>query len=578
MRRRALFRALMALLSTARAATAQTAMNASWTDSPAFRALQQRLGSRLLPIDSPIDAAARGGGVGTPTLFSRLKNPYYIGDEPGLTQTLGWVGAWVSRASRYAVRAESADDVAAAVVFARRHGVRLVVKGGGHSYFGNSNAADSLLVWTRALDRVEAHDDFAPIGAPAGTARRQAVSVGSGAIWGRVYAQVAVQHGRYVQGGGCLTVGVSGFVLGGGFGSLSKAFGTGAANLLEAEVVTADGRTRIVNAWRDPELFFALRGGGGGTFGVVTRLTLATHPLPATIGAVIFAVRAATDPAWSALVRRIIAFYADALFNPTWGEQLRFDQRRTLSVSMMFHGLDRDGAEAVWRPLLSWIAQHPADYHMEGAPQIIAVPGRSFWDPAFLRQMPGVVLADDQPGARPGNVFWAGNLSETGQVLHAYESMWLPARLLDAGQRERLVAALVAASSRWPLALHVNKGMAGGAPSALAATRETATNPQVLDAFALVICAADAPPAWPGVAGHEPDQEKATREASRVQQAMAPMRGLVPGAGTYMSEASYFDPDWRTNYWGEHYPRLAQIKQRYDPGDLFRGHHTVSRA
>src|SRR4029078_5688186 len=98
-----------------------------------------------------------------------------------------------------------------------------------------------------------------------------------------------VESGAYGQGGGCLTVGTAGFVQGGGFGSLSKQFGTGAANLLEAEMATADGHVRTVNHWRDPDLYFALRGGGGGTFGVVTRLTLKTHSLPSMIGAPIFA-------------------------------------------------------------------------------------------------------------------------------------------------------------------------------------------------------------------------------------------------------------------------------------------------
>ncbi len=577
MNRRSIVRSLLALPFTSLAG-ARTATSAPWTGTRAFRRLQRQLGPRLTTIASPLEACARAAGAGATALLARLKNPYYLGDEPALTQSLGWAGAWVSRASRYAVRAESPADVAAAIAFARSQGVRLVVKGGGHSYFGNSNADDSLLVWTRALDQVEMHEAFVPSGAPAGTPGRAAVSVGSGAIWGRVYDEVAVRHGRYVQGGGCLTVGVSGFVLGGGFGSLSKAFGTGAANLLEAEVVTADGRTRLVNAWQDPDLFLALRGGGGGTFGVATRLTLATHPLPTMIGAVLFSVTAATDAAWMTLVRRIVSFYAEALFNPTWGEQLRFDRGRKLSVSMVCHGLDRDGAAAVWRPFLSWLAEHPTDYRLAGEPTILAVPARRFWDPAFLRGVPGVVRGDDRPGAPPGNVFWATNLGEAGQVLHAYESMWLPGRLLERGQQDRLVDALIAAASAWGVTLHVNKGLAGGAPAALAATRETAINPQVLDAFALLICAADAPPAWPGIPGHEPDHELARREALQVGQAMAPFRALVSGAGTYMSEANYFDRDWQQAYWGDHYARLAAIKRRYDPDNLFRGHHTIEPA
>ncbi len=574
MDRRTILRSLLAL-SVARLGHAQATAPAAWTTTTAFKTLRAQLGSRVVDIDSPLDACARAGGAGADALFARLKNPYYLGDEPALTQTLGWHGAWVSRASRVAVRAESAADVAAAVTFARQHGVKLVVKGGGHSYFGNSNAADSLLVWTRALDRIDVHDAFVPSRAPAGTSARQAVSVGAGAIWGRVYDTVATRHGRYVQGGGCLTVGVSGFVLGGGFGSFSKAFGTGAANLLEAEIVTADGQIRVANAWKDADLFGALKGGGGGTFGVATRLTLATHPLPATIGAVFLSVTARDDEAWAVLVRRVIAFYADALFNPTWGEQLRFEPRRRLGVSMLFQGIDRDRAAATWQPFLAWLAERQDAYHLDGEPAIVAIPGRDFWNPARLRDVPGVVLGDDRPGAPDGNVFWTSNLSETGQVLHAYESMWMPASLLDAGQQHRLADALVAGSRVWPMALHFNKGLAGGSPDALAATRDSAMNPQVLDAFALLICAADGKPAWPGIPGHEPDAAVAAREAGRVRDAMAPLRALVPGAGAYVSEASYFDTNWQDMYWGGHYPRLQSVKRRYDPDNIFRGHYTV---
>src|SRR5688572_8654740 len=199
MRRRRLLGSLLAAWPFARLAQAQPASAAPvpWTMGPAFQALQQRLGPRLLKVDSPLEACARDGGRGAAALFATLKNPYAIGDDPALTQTLAWTGAWTSRASRYAVRAESAADVAAAVTFARREKVRLVVKGGGHSYFGNSNAADSLLLWTRALDRVEMQEAFVPAGAPAGTAPRAAVSVGAGALWGRVYQAVSVETGRY---------------------------------------------------------------------------------------------------------------------------------------------------------------------------------------------------------------------------------------------------------------------------------------------------------------------------------------------------------------------------------------------
>ena len=540
----------------------------------AWNELRARVGDRLFRVRSPLAEVVKAGGAGADELFARIQNPYLLGDEPGLTQTLGWVDGWTSQPSDFAVAAESAADVAAAVNFARKHGVRLVVKGGGHSYFGNSNAANSLLVWTRRMRGIDLHDAFVPQGSPGGATGVPAVSIGAGAIWGQVYDAVAVKGGRYVQGGGCLTVGVAGFVQGGGFGSLSKRFGTGASNLLEAEIVTADGRVRIVNAQREPELFFALRGGGGGTFGVVTRVTLRTDPLPEMLGAVLFKVSAKSDKAWRSLVAKIIEFYSSILFNPDWGEQLRFEDRE-LSINMLFHGLSADRAKAIWRPFLDWVAASPEAYSMGGEPLVLAVPGRQFWNPDFLRSLPGVVLPDDRAGTSASNIFWASNRDEAAQVLHAYQSAWLPQGLLSPERQGVLVDALVAAAAEWTVTLHMNKGMAGGSPEALARVRQTATNPEVLDAFALVIVAAEEGPAWPGIPGHEPDVEKGRRQAAGVTRAMAPIRRLVPNAGAYMSEADYFQKDWKRAYWGGNYARLAAAKRTYDPRGIFTGHHMV---
>lgn len=515
------------------------------------------------------------GGKGADALFASLKNPYRIGDDPALTQTLGWTDAWTSEPSSYVVAATSAADVAAAVDFARRRRVKLVTKGGGHSYFGNSQAPRSLLLWTKKMDRIEQHDAFVPAGAPPGAAPLTAVSVGAGCLWGQIYRDTSVKHGRYVQGGGCLTVGVGGFVLGGGFGSFSKAFGTGAANLLEAEIVTADGKVRTVSQWSDPELFFALRGGGGGTFGIVTRLTLRTFNLPATIGAVLFEVKARDDSAWRALVEKMMAFYAEHLSNPNWGEQIRFSPGRKMAVTMTAQGLSNEQIGAVWKPFFDWLKGRGAAFAMAGEPLILALPARDFWDPEFLKKMPGIVLSDDRPGASPNNIFWASNLSETGQVLHAYKSRWLPQALLNGSGRARLVDAIVEGSAEWSVGLHTNKGLAGGDPAALERSSQTATSKQMLDAFALVIVAAEGPPAWPGIPGHSPDNAVGREEAAGVARAFAPFVKLVAGGGCYMSEADCFGRDWQRAYWGDNYPRLLAAKRRYDPTGLFTGHHTV---
>ena len=147
--------------------------------------------------------------------------------------------------SVYAIAAKPTDDVVAGVNFARTHNLRLVVKGGGHSYHGTSNAADSLLIWTRAMNKIVLHDTFVAQGCNAGGSSQPAVTIEAGAMWIDVYQAVTTQAGRYVQGGGCTTVGVAGLIQSGGFGSFSKRFGTAAAGLLEAEIVTADGAVRI---------------------------------------------------------------------------------------------------------------------------------------------------------------------------------------------------------------------------------------------------------------------------------------------------------------------------------------------
>jgi len=143
------------------------------------------VGGQLIRVQSPLvtcmDAPSR---LNCTHVFRQLKNPYYLGDEVGLTQTLGWVGAWTSRPSTYAVAARTTQGVVAAVNFARENNLRIVVKGGGHSYQGASNSVDSLLIWTRRLNAVTLRDAF--ICAGCADEPQQAVTVEAGATWGQV--------------------------------------------------------------------------------------------------------------------------------------------------------------------------------------------------------------------------------------------------------------------------------------------------------------------------------------------------------------------------------------------------------
>ena len=217
---------------------------------------------------------------------------------------MGWANAWATKPSVYAVAARNAQDIAAAVNFARENHLRLVVKGGGHSYQGTSNAADSLLVWTRHINDITMHDAFVPQGCEGKQAPQPAVTVGSGVIWLHAYDAVTTKAGKYVQGGGCTTVGVAGLVQSGGFGSFSKHYGTAASALLEAEVVTADGQIRIANACTNPDLFWALKGGGGGSFGAVSKLTLRVRDIPEFAGGASFNVKASSDAAFRRLLHQ----------------------------------------------------------------------------------------------------------------------------------------------------------------------------------------------------------------------------------------------------------------------------------
>jgi FAD/FMN-containing dehydrogenase len=547
-----------------------------WPSAGRWEALGRATHGRLSEVRSPLLACRQAGSdVSCPTLFRELKNPYFIGDDVGLTQTTAWVDAWTSTPSVYAVAAETTADVVAAVDFARDHNLRLVIKGGGHSYLGRSTAPDSLMIWTRRMNAIVHHPAFVADGC--GDRPQPAVSVGPGAIWGRVYDEVTTRGGRYVQGGGCLTVGVAGLVQAGGFGSHSKRFGTAAANLLEAEIVTADGAVRIANACTNPDLFWGLKGGGGGSLGVVTRLTLRTHDLPAVIGGVYATIVATSDDAYRRLVGEFVAFYAANLLDPHWGEVVTLRPGNRMDIRMTFHALERPAAERIWRPFFDWVsARIPGDLAYREPPTVLAADARHAWDPAYLdAHVPGLLRTDDRPGAPAGNVFWAGNLAEAGHVIYAYQSRWLPAALLQPSRQGALADALCAASRRAPVELHFQKGLAGGAPEAVAATRATAMNPDVLDAFALAIIGGEGPPAYPGIAGHEPDLAAARRSARRVSLAMADLERLAPEAGCYFAESDFFARDWQRVYWGPNYARLAEVKRKYDPAGLFFVHHGV---
>jgi FAD/FMN-containing dehydrogenase len=548
-----------------------------WPSPQAWKRLNDSVGGNLIPVDFSFNGCVSAPqSQGCADLLTNIKNPYYIGDTPGLTQTSAWVDAWTAKPSVYAVAARNASDIAAAVNFARENNLRLVVKGGGHSYQGTSNAPDSLLIWTRHMHDVTLHESFVPQGCDATHAPQRAVTVGSGTIWLQAYDAVTTKAGAYVQGGGCTTVGCAGLIQSGGFGSFSKHYGTAASGLLEAEVVTADGKIRIANACTNSDLFWALKGGGGGTFGAISKLTLRVRDLPEFAGGADFRVKASSDEAYRRLIRQFVAFYRDALFNEHFGEQAHFSSENILKISMVHLGLTTEESRKIWQPFLDWIAKSPGDYTIQPGLIIGSMPFRHWWDPEWRRENHHPVFRSDfRPGASPDNVWWNGDAGQVGWVVWAFESLWMPASLLKDDSQEKLANALFAASRIEDVELHFNKGLAGGPADAIAAAKDTATNPAVCDAFALAIIGDGQGPAYPGLSGHEPNVAEARKAADAVHRSMSELRALAPQGGAYVSESNYFESDFQHAYWGANHARLAQIKQKYDPDGLFFVHNGV---
>ena len=306
----------------------------------------------------------------------------------------------------------------------------------------------------------------------------------------------------------------------------------------------------------------------------MTRLTLQTHKLPRTFGALFAEIRASSDADYRNLIRKMLSFYAQALLNPHWGEQIVVRPNNVLAISMVFQDLSQEEAERTWTPFFDWVRERVDSYTLASQPTILAIPARLFWDPAFLKTLPGIVLTDSH--AARERIFWASNREEAGQVIHAYQSAWLPSLLIADGAPEVLTDALFSASRHWSVSLHTNKGLAGGQESVRQAALSTAMNPAVVDAFALAVCAAEGPPSYPGIVGHEPDLDRARVEAGRVKAAMDALRAKVCIAGSYLAESDYFEMDWKSAFWGKNYELLLSVKRKYDPQNTFYVHHGVS--
>ncbi|KAI9039633.1 FAD-binding domain-containing protein [Aspergillus affinis] len=266
-----------------------------WPSDQTWQALNESVSGRLVTV-KPV-----GWPCHDPTLDSALcderkvlsTNSSWRREQPGALQYQNWealpsanescfmktpslVPCGQGRVPVYSVVAETVGDIQQAVRFARDQNLRLVVKNTGHDFLGRSGAPHSLQIATFKMRELSFSDEFVPKGAPGGRGLGSTVTVEAGAVLDEIYPAVK-EEGKVAVLGAAHTVGAAGgYIQGGGHSPIGSWKGMASDNAVEFEVVTADGDLVTANQYQHQELFWALRGGGGGTFGVVTKVTLRT--------------------------------------------------------------------------------------------------------------------------------------------------------------------------------------------------------------------------------------------------------------------------------------------------------------
>jgi len=336
-----------------------------------------------------------------------------IGPEDGsYDEARTLFNAMIDRRPALIVRCASADDVAAVIRFAREQGAPLAIRGGGHNGGGLASVDDGVVI------------DLSPLKSVTVDAGSRTVRVGGGAVWGEVDAATQ-PHDLAVPTGIISSTGVAGLTLGGGHGYLSRRHGLTVDNLLSAEMVLADGSRVTASADEHPDLFWAIRGGGG-NFGVVTEFTFQAHPLETIVGGPTFwaiedadALLAAYREWLPAAPRNVMGFFNFHTIPPVaeaFPEELHL--RKVCGIVWCIDASDED-AEAAMAPMLS--AAEPL-LHGVGRMPIAALnaafdglygPGDQwYWRGAFLREIPDQAIAinrewnERMPGFKAGTHFY----------------------------------------------------------------------------------------------------------------------------------------------------------------------------
>ncbi|KAI5798912.1 FAD binding domain-containing protein [Geopyxis carbonaria] len=519
--------------------------DAGWPSERQWGALNKTVGGRLI-ADVPLAAVCHDGPLGAydaaacADVQENWSKPWIHQDHPSsimsplftnrtcLPTTDASVPCTLGYAPEYVLNVTSAADIQAGVNFARTHNLRLVVKNTGHDFFGKSTGFGALSLWTHHLRSVEFLDAYRGATSYRGPAAR----VGAGVrVTDAYHAAAAV--GRVMVGGEQPTVGLAGgFTAGGGHSPLSSKYGMAADQVLELQVVTADGVLRTVSQRENADLYWAMRGGGGGVFGVVVSMVVKTHPdTPVATMPLTFASND-TDAYWQG-VRAFMEL------SPKLTERGIYTFSAILASSFSTQPIfapDVSVAELhkLLKPLYTKLEKLGITYNATATqhPNLL-----SAWEAGFNAEVTGI-YSGSVSRLVPQSIF-----------KHAH-----PTTSMDTFMDVFRTA--TDTLGYWAGFFIAPSHTVGGALS------DNAVNPAWREA------------GLHALAGYLIPENSTAAEVAALREkytvdVFQPVRDVTPGAGCYQSEGAYSEPNWHQAFHGSHYARLAAVKKSRDPGSLF---------
>jgi FAD/FMN-containing dehydrogenase len=324
--------------------------------------------------------------------FANLKEPVILPDMPGYEEARAVYNAFIDRRPAVVARCGSADEVASVVDLARREHRLLAVRGGGHNGAGLGTVDDGVVL------------DLSPMRDITVDPEARTVRVAGGCTWGEV-DRATGEYGLATPAGIISTTGVGGLALGGGIGHLTRKCGLTVDNILEVEMVLANGQQVRANADENPDLYWAVRGGGG-NFGVVTSFLFRLHEVGTVIAGPTFwaveqsaEVLAAYRDFISGAPRELNGFFAYASVPPAPPFPDELHLRKVCGVVWCYVGKEDDAAKAMAplldslpEPLLHAVQPMPhAD--LQGAFDAIYPPGDQwYWRADFVKDIPDAAV------------------------------------------------------------------------------------------------------------------------------------------------------------------------------------------